>query len=726
MNDLWKTPPPPPSEDDEEREEPRQPEQEQEPDPDRYEARHRAAGRPPLIRRKARRLRDQRDLEEPARERPSIDELLASRPEEEPRWTGEESSAVWPQAPEVAEERRPPARSEPLPSRAELRRTRRDPDEAAPHSPDYVGRHLAPKKRTLFARPAGTETDEEHSFVAREEIAVEPVVETDPSPETEGPDEQLEAASIASAPPEAVPAQEGEAPEIMEPHEPTVAGEEVVSTPSEETEEPVPAASIVDVTEPEIPEPAPAQEPVAEEDRVEHDAPPTPPLPPQLVVAEDIAEAVSYEATLSFDEPAGEVEPDAVDDSGSEDDDEFLGPRRQKLMKRKRRTRVLQVIGSVLLSGALVVGAVIVGGKVIDDANDEKKAETTGAPPLVREPVSTLIFGTKGEGTSKEALWMTLLTYDPEDKQGAVVYIPSHTAVEVPGRGLQGVGESYTTGGVPLLLVSAENLLGVPIDRYIELDDSAARELFDASGALSVNVPNELRVSVGDDEARLILVEGEQQLDPSLLVKMLYLRGIDGDDVELGSRHLAFWDALLDHLASPGDVEALVEEAASAFEESDADAEEHQQLLAALAALPTADLTITTLPVRPISAGESELYAVNEAEVRAFMTDTIGFAAPVREDARVQVLNGNGVPGIGQDVARKLVGEGFRVILSGNARRLTYRRTLIITYDNTPEGQRLAERAKRLLGVGEVQVSVQQQGIVDLTIVVGKDFLRAD
>ena len=160
--------------------------------------------------------------------------------------------------------------------------------------------------------------------------------------------------------------------------------------------------------------------------------------------------------------------------------------------------------------------------------------------------------------------------------------------------------------------------------------------------------------------------------------------------------------------------------------ESDASTSEHQRFLATLAGLPTGDLTITTLPVRPISAGESELYATDEEEIRTFLTGTVGFTPPAQEDVRVQVLNGNGVPGIGQDVARRLVGEGFRVILSGNARRLTYRRTLIITYDSGVEGQRLAQRAKRLLGVGEVQVSAQQQGIVDLTIVVGKDFLRAD
>jgi hypothetical protein len=170
---------------------------------------------------------------------------------------------------------------------------------------------------------------------------------------------------------------------------------------------------------------------------------------------------------------------------------------------------------------------------------------------------------------------------------------------------------------------------------------------------------------------------------------------------------------------------SAVKSAGAALGESDASAEEHGAFFAALADLPPEDLTITALPVRPISAGESELYATDEAELLAFVEETIGIDQERPQEIRVQVLNGNGVPGIGQEVASQLVGEGFRVILSGNARRLNYRKTLVIAYDNSAEGVALAERARDLLGVGEVQVSAQQQGIVDLTIVVGKDFLRA-
>lgn len=320
---------------------------------------------------------------------------------------------------------------------------------------------------------------------------------------------------------------------------------------------------------------------------------------------------------------------------------------------------------------------------------------------------------------------MTLFHYDAEEEKASIVYIPPHTAVEVPGRGLQGVGEAYGSGGIPLLLVATENLLGVSIDRYVELSDSDARVFFEGVGPITVNVPAEVRVPVGKDQARLIFVDGPQELTPELLVKLLYIVGIDGDDVELGSRHLAFWDALFDQYEDPDEIAELFEAAGPALGESDASVEDHGTFFGAIADLEPEQLTITALPVRPISAGDSELYATDEVELAEFVASTIGQGRDQPAEIRVQVLNGNGVPGIGQEVADRLVGEGFRVILSGNARRLNYRKTLVIAYDSSEAGIGLAERARELLGVGEVQVSAQQQGIVDLTIVVGKDFLRA-
>jgi hypothetical protein len=232
-------------------------------------------------------------------------------------------------------------------------------------------------------------------------------------------------------------------------------------------------------------------------------------------------------------------------------------------------------------------------------------------------------------------------------------------------------------------------------------------------------------VSAGPNKAKLIFDEGLQRLPSSFLVQLLYTVGLDSDDVELGARHSAFWSALFTQFEDePEELAAAVETAGGALGESDADAEDVAALLEDLARLQGADRALTTLPVTPVSVGGSELFESDTEEIATFMRATLGVEPSTAEQARVQILNGNGEPGIGREVAERLVGHGFRVVLTGNAPRLDYRKSLIVTYDHGPEGVALAERAKELLGVGKVQVSAQAQGIVDLTIVVGKDFLR--
>jgi LCP family protein required for cell wall assembly len=375
----------------------------------------------------------------------------------------------------------------------------------------------------------------------------------------------------------------------------------------------------------------------------------------------------------------------------------------------------------VFVAGALIIGPDLVSGGTSREA--EPRAQPPGAAG--RAAITTLVFGTRErQGVDPEALWLMLFSYDARKGEAAAVQIPAHTAVEVPGRGLQTLNLAYSSGGVPLLLVSVENLLGIQVDRYLELSDRDARVLFSAMGPITVDVPEDLRVPAGQRQVRIVFGAGEQRLAAPFLVRLLYTRGIEVDDLDYVARHLAFWGAVFDTFDNdPNALGAAITEAAGALGESDATAGQLASFFKGLVDVPRVGLTITALPVRPIAAGKDELYATDADEVNEFVASTFGHVRRPQEEVRVQVLNGNGVPGIGQKVAERLIGHGFRVILSGNARRLNYQKTLIVTYDRSPEGQALAERARGLVGIGEVQVSAQQQGIVDLTIVIGKDFL---
>jgi hypothetical protein len=379
---------------------------------------------------------------------------------------------------------------------------------------------------------------------------------------------------------------------------------------------------------------------------------------------------------------------------------------------------------------AALAAAATLGLSWLSLAERQGGAMVRPTPTTVPTPVpdllqTTLVFGTRENDEAAGALWLALIGFNAQTGQGAVVYVPAHTGVEVPGRGLGGVGGAFASGGAPLLVASAESLLGLGIDRYLELSDRDARVLFAAIGELSVDVPADLRVAAGRGQARLVLAAGRQTLAPEFLVRLLYTVGLDANELDLGSRHVAFWDALFDSFRSePEALGAALERAASALSESDATVADHAATLAGLAGLDEPDLTVAALPVQPLGVGVSELYATSPEELVAFLEQALGARPGLEDEVRVQVLNGNGVPGIGQRVAERLAEADLRVFLSGNAARLNHRSTKIVIYDPGPEARALAEQVKELLGVGEVLVSVQRQGIVDLTIIVGRDFLE--
>jgi anionic cell wall polymer biosynthesis LytR-Cps2A-Psr (LCP) family protein len=437
-----------------------------------------------------------------------------------------------------------------------------------------------------------------------------------------------------------------------------------------------------------------------------------------------IGAPVEYEP-LDIEEPDLDTsDPEEID----EPEEDFTSRRgtRRRTMKRRRLRRAVVRMGGGALLGAVVAGAVIVGPGLFSSGDRQGSNEPPGSVAKTKSSaITTLVFGTREkQGVDPEALWLMLFSYDADKGEASGVQLPAHTAAEIPGRGLETFNRAYASGGIPLLLVSVENMLGIQVDRFLELSDRDARVLFSATGPITVNVPEELRIPAGSNRARIVFGAGTQRLSAPFLVRLLYTRGLDVDDLDFIARHISFWGALFDRFDNdPPALAAAITKSEGALGESDATAGQLAAFFRGIADLPPLGLKLTSLPVRPVSAGDDELYATDADEVSRFVAQTFGHVRRQQDEVRVQILNGNGVPGIGQKVAERLIGRGFRVILSGNARRLNYEKTLIVTYDRSAEGQALAERARELIQVGQVQVSAQQQGIVDLTIVIGEDFL---
>jgi polyisoprenyl-teichoic acid--peptidoglycan teichoic acid transferase len=379
--------------------------------------------------------------------------------------------------------------------------------------------------------------------------------------------------------------------------------------------------------------------------------------------------------------------------------------------------------GAVLLVLAVIVAMTALVDSDGIDPSEDRTPSTAQAPG---EQTTYLLVGTESSSSGPEARWMTLIEVDASGSEASIAYLPAHTGYEVPGYGLQGIGEVLDTGGISLISVSVENMVGIPIDHFIELPATEAEALFEQTGDLTVNVPQEVRVSAGADTSQVLFAAGEQVLPPRFQTDLLYEVGLEGDETELGARHLAFWQSFVEtHSADPQALKSAIEAAPGALDSSDSTSAEQASFLMDLVSVAPEDLTIASLPVEEEVTGETKLYSISDTDIRSFVGDTFGEVPNAGEEIRVQILNGNGELGMAQAVAERLVGEGYKVVLSGRANRLDYETTQIVIYESTPEAQAAGERARELLGVGNLQVSVNQQGIVDVTIVVGKDFIGA-
>jgi polyisoprenyl-teichoic acid--peptidoglycan teichoic acid transferase len=336
------------------------------------------------------------------------------------------------------------------------------------------------------------------------------------------------------------------------------------------------------------------------------------------------------------------------------------------------------------------------------------------------------------QGEDGPAAGMTLLAAEPGQADGVVLFLPVGTLVDIPGVGLDRLGLSHQYGGAALAQATVENLLGVEIDEVAVIDTSGLGSLLGRTGGFTVEVPSRLIVRDDDGTAQVRFEPGEQFLDGRRLAE--YWGFVSGSEDELASfsRQQAVLSRLLEVAADPGTLEVLAGDGAPQLDTT-ADGEWVRAHLGGLVQARTAgSLRFTLLPVdsfggdgpdggatfRPRSAAVTQL--VNELLSGSIPADGGG------QIIRVQVLNGVGVPGVGQLVDRRLGGGSFRIVLTDNARSFDFADTRILVYDESQRSMDAARRVQDRLGVGTIQVSRQPQSVVDLTVVVGADFLDED
>ncbi len=94
--------------------------------------------------------------------------------------------------------------------------------------------------------------------------------------------------------------------------------------------------------------------------------------------------------------------------------------------------------------------------------------------------------GEEGEPSRSDTI--ILVHVDPDQDYLSVLSLPRDLRVDVPGYGLNKINYAFAAGGAALTIQTVEQLTGVDINHYLEVDFNAFCDITDALGGVYVDV----------------------------------------------------------------------------------------------------------------------------------------------------------------------------------------------------------------------------------------------
>lgn len=142
-----------------------------------------------------------------------------------------------------------------------------------------------------------------------------------------------------------------------------------------------------------------------------------------------------------------------------------------------------------------------------------------------------------------------MVLHEPESGPTALISIPRFSYVHLPGMGGTRIMHAFEWGGAPLLVATVEELTGLTVDRYLEIEMTGMSDVINALGGvrlcLDVDVNDEGRSYLQWD-AGCHVADG-----PTTIAFARYRDAETYDDVERSARHRQVLGAAANRLTHP-------------------------------------------------------------------------------------------------------------------------------------------------------------------------------
>lgn len=310
---------------------------------------------------------------------------------------------------------------------------------------------------------------------------------------------------------------------------------------------------------------------------------------------------------------------------------------------------------------------------------------------------------------------MILLTIDPQSKTAGMMSIPRDLWVNIPGFGYGRINTAYYNGeanklpggGPELAMRTVEQVIGVPVQYYAQMEFWAFTRLIEDMGKVNVFIEKKITIDpMGPGADKIMLSAGWHKLGGVEALGYVRQRHTDGGDVDRSKRQQNLIMAVRDHVMNPANFPTILANAPDIYNEIQSGVKTNLTFddimrLGMLAKdIPpenikrgVIDYTMVQLVDLMVNGQKQNVMKPIADKIRVLRDDiftTNGTLGPLadkypssennssansasalelakQEGATVAVYNGSTVNGLAQKTADYLKSQGINVISTGNA-----------------------------------------------------------
>ena len=368
---------------------------------------------------------------------------------------------------------------------------------------------------------------------------------------------------------------------------------------------------------------------------------------------------------------------------------------------------------------------------------------------------------TAGEGAPRSDT-MILLTIDPLSKTAGTLSIPRDLWVNIPGFGYSRINTAYSSGegsklpggGPALAMKTVEQLLGVPVQYYAQIDFYTFVQFIDVIGGIYVYSDEELvldPLGPGDDHIRITCC-GMRHLNGKKALAYARNRKTEGGDIDRAKRQQKVIIGIRNQILNPENFPSLLGKARQFYEEFSAGIRTNMPFdtaiqLAVLAKdIPVESIKQAVIDYSMGSLDNVTLGGQNASVMKPFpdkireLRDQIftsgGPLSPLAaqgdptelmkaDGARVRFLNGSYTPNLEVNTGNYFLSQGMAVTEVGPADG-AYNNTVVVLYSPKLYTLKYVQAVFGISSSNQIRIQPDPTQTVDIEIRLGNDWVNSN